>query len=64
MPVAKLAGVMIDDHLGLNDSERALLTPALDIVESWQSQTRTQCERLTGGDLASGLEALEQTLRL
>ena len=64
MPVAKLAGVMIDDHLGLNDSQRALLTPALDIVESWQSQTRTQCERLTGGDLASGLDALEQTLRL
>lgn len=64
MPIARLAGVMIDDHLALNDSQRALLTPALDIVERWQSLTRTQCERLVGGDMATGLDALEQTLRL
>jgi hypothetical protein len=64
MPITKLAAVMIDDHLDLSDNQRALLTPALDIAESWQNLTRTQCERLTGSDMATGLDALEQTLRL
>lgn len=64
LPIAKLAGVMIDDHLELNDGQRDLLTPALDIIESWQNQTRTQCERLTGADVSTGLDVLEQTLRI
>ncbi len=63
-PMARVAGVMIDEHLELNDNQRELLEPALGVVASWQSQTRSQCERLTGSDVDTGLDALEQILRI
>ena len=47
LPIARLAGVVIDVHLVLAEGKPDLSTPALDIVESWQNQTRTQCNRLT-----------------
>jgi hypothetical protein len=62
-PMGGVAGVVIQDHLDLDEDQRARLQPMLDIVESWRTSTRDACQRLNDADIAGHLDVLEQVLR-
>lgn len=64
LPVGKLAGVMVEDHLKLTADQRKLLEPMLATLEGWQSDAKAQCTALTHDDIPGSLKAMESMLRL
>lgn len=63
MPIGRLANVMLDEHLGLDEAQRKQLEPLTATLDAWRQEARTQCDAFDHTDVAAALVATETMLR-